>query len=111
MRETDKLLITAYASFVIDTETLDVLEYNDYGSRMLSGISEKSRTVKISDVVIWGETLPREIAERKDKRFVTKTKLSSDGSEIVMIIQYMFYNDQSFYNVTLIDNLEDLQSL
>lgn len=111
MKETDKLLITAYASFVVNTETLDVLEYNDYGSRLLGRIKEMGRTLKISDVVIWDENLPREIFRRKDKRIITKTKLSIDGSEIVMITQHMLYNDQSFYNVTLIDNLEDLQNL
>lgn len=110
MREADKLLIKSYASFVIDTDSLEILEYNDYGGRFLQNYSGESN-VKIHEIIEWDETIPNRIQLRKDKRLFMASKSLRDGLELVVIVQYMEFDDKPYYNVTIVDNLEDIRNL
>lgn len=66
MKETDKLLINSYASFVIDSKSLQILDYNDYASRYLTSVD--LNTARISDLIEWDESISNRIDFKRERR-------------------------------------------
>ena len=110
MREADKLLIKSYASFVVDTDTLEILEYNDYGGRFLQ-TKTGGKGVKVDEVVDWNRDIAKRIQVRKDKKLILASRSLLDDMELIIMVQFMALEDRQYYNVTLVDNLEDIRQL
>jgi len=84
---------------------------NDYGSRLFRAQLNVSVTPKISDIIFWDNSLPEKLSEKENKRVIIQTRLLKDNSEIIMIVQSMNIEEEFYYNITLIDNLEDIKTL
>lgn len=106
MLNSDKLLVNTYATFLVDTATLAIMEYNDFASPYLSGNKQK-----ISDVITWKDSISKKIEFEKDKKLIVSTATIEDQIDLVAIVQVMVYQNNSYYNVILIDNLEDIRTL
>ncbi|MCH4891132.1 diguanylate cyclase [Acidaminobacter sp. JC074] len=104
MKKSDRLLVNTYATFLVNPSNLDIVEYNDYAGRYLS--SEKK---KISDIIYWDKSISKRIDFENEKKIIYSSRSKTDELELIVVIQVVNYHDVSYYNVILIDNLEDIK--
>lgn len=107
MRETDNLLVNSYASFLINPTTLKILDYNDYGNRYIK--NELEDAILISNIVEWDSSITKSIDFQKDKKMILASKDIQTNNELILIVQKITYKNEVYFNVTLVDNLEDIR--
>lgn len=106
MKKSDKLLVNSYATFLVNPTTLEIVEYNDHGGRYLH-----AKIKYISDIIEWDDKLSRHIEFENEKKVILSSKFKDDDIEIIVIVQLIEYQNTAFYNIILIDNLEDIRDL
>jgi diguanylate cyclase (GGDEF)-like protein len=109
MKEMDKALVNAYASFVVDPISLKILDYNDDGSRYVMDTSHAINL--ISDLIEWDPSIGKRLDFNRDKRIIQVAMNRITHQDMVVIVQKVVYSGDGFYNVTLVDNLEDIDVL
>jgi|GEM_PF-878742 len=110
MKKSDQLLVNTYASFLVDPNTLLIQEYNDHAGRYLQHNIDH-HNMHISDIINWDSSIDKQIQFKQNKKILYTSKLVHEALDIIVNVQVLTINNNAYYNVTLIDNLEDLEIL